>query len=172
MNYYKATPEKPYHLSIGAIIFNEDYSKILCHYIKEVGHVKDIYVLMRESMEPNEKFEKTLERGAREEFGATVEIINFLGSVGAVDKWFGEIDKETDVQKTTLYFLCQLIDQEDSKRVDDGTVEGKSELVWLTPEELRLKMKLQFEKYGVSNIDEREIIERAEKYVGLNKINI
>ncbi len=156
-NYFRATPNNPFHLSIGAIIFNNDYSKVLCHYIKKIGHVTDIYVLMRESIEPNETFADALFRGAKEEFGAEIEVLDFAGTILSVDKWFGEIDKETEVEKTTLYFVCKLINQDNSKRVDDNTAESKSKLVWLTPDDLISKQKEQFEKYGVTNIDERKV---------------
>ncbi len=167
-NYFRAAPDKPYHLSIAAVIFDENFEKVLCHHLDKVGHIEDIYVLMRESMEPNENFEDALHLGAREEFGATIEIIDYIGSSVAVDDWFGEINKTTKVEKTTLYFISKLLTQEDSKRVDDGTAESKSTLLWLSPDDLIEKMNNQFQKYNINNINESEMLKRAKEYINIH----
>ncbi|MCA9380856.1 NUDIX hydrolase [Candidatus Dojkabacteria bacterium] len=160
-NYFQASPENSYHISLGAIIFNKDRTKVLCHFIKEYKGYKNLYLLMRETINPNETFEIALKRGCLEEFGAQVEIKHFIGSIVVKDNWFGEIGKEIEVEKTTLYFECALVDQDDSKRVDDGTIESKSELVWIEPEELIQKMTEFFDSYGINNLNESEIIKRV-----------
>ena len=68
------------------------------------GH-KDIYILMRESMENNETPLMTLQRGLKEEFGATANPIAFLGSLSGYLP-----DVRLPFEKTTLYIACQLID--------------------------------------------------------------
>ncbi|MCA9387202.1 NUDIX hydrolase [Candidatus Dojkabacteria bacterium] len=159
-NYFQASPENPYHISIGAVIFNEDKTKILCHFIEKYKEYENLYLLMRETMQPNETIENTLKRGTLEEFGAIVEIDRFLGSIVAKDDWFGETGKKVEVEKTTLYFECFLVNQEDSNRVDDGTIESKSELVWLAPNVLIERMETFFQRYRINNLNEVGIIKR------------
>ena len=156
-------------MSVGAVIFDKNFEKVLCHHVAEVGHVKNIYLLMRESIEPGETFETALHRGVLEEFGAKVEIVDFLGSLEATDKWFGEIDNVVDVQKTTIYFLSKIISQDDSMRIDDGTAESKSTLVWLDLNELAKKMNKQFKEYGINNLNEEIILKRVKKYLDIHK---
>ena len=79
-NYFKASKENPYHLSIGAVVLNGE-GKILCHHFESLtlkGETfKDFYILMRETIEPSETIEACLERGLREEFGCKAEIKRF-----------------------------------------------------------------------------------------------
>ncbi len=149
---------------------NEDYSKVLFHHIPKFQDYEDIYLLMRESMETEEKFEDTLTRGVKEEFGAEVEIIDFLGSLVAIDNWFGEINKETEVQKTTLYFLTKFKSQDKNQRVDEGTIESKSTLVWLSIEEAIEKMRNFFSKYKINNLNEVDVLNRAREYIDIHML--
>lgn len=68
--FFQAKNEQPYHLSIGAVLFNED-GRVACHHFPEILGQKDIYILMRESVEDEETPLETLQRGLEEEFGAT-----------------------------------------------------------------------------------------------------
>src|SRR6187549_3956056 len=76
--FFRATQKQPYHLSIGAVLFNKE-GKIACHHFTEIFGYKDVYILMRESMENDETPMMTLHRGLAEEFGATGKPIAFLG---------------------------------------------------------------------------------------------
>ena len=85
-NYFKGSKENPYHLSVGAVVFNEE-NKICCHYFKRATLRKvfenftDFYILMRETMEMGESIEQALHRGLMEEFGIIGDIITYLGSI-------------------------------------------------------------------------------------------
>jgi 8-oxo-dGTP pyrophosphatase MutT (NUDIX family) len=125
-NYFIGTPEHPYHLSAGAVVINEE-DKVCCHHY-EPGNdhpfgEESLYVLMRESLEPNERLEDAVARGLMEEFGITATIKGFLGSIQS------EFEREeATIQKTTLYFLCSLVSQDLAKRNDD--LENRSKVEW------------------------------------------
>ncbi len=113
----------------------------------------DFYILMRETPESNESLEATLHRGLEEEFGATAKIENYIGSI--VSHWNHQ---GVEVEKTTIYFLCKLLNQDLSKR--KGDIESKTDLEWLPPQFLITKMKEQAVRYGRTDLDESSILER------------
>lgn len=161
MNYYQGNKNHPSHLSVGAILVN-DKNEICCHHINDQellrGYwtdegVVDFYILMRETPEPNETLENALHRGLLEEFGARAEIADYIGPI--VSHWK---HNDVEVEKTTIYFLCKLIDQDESKRT--GDIESKTILEWHTADFLIPKMKEQSKKYGRTDIDESQILEK------------
>lgn len=166
INYFQARPNKPAHLSIGAVVVNEN-KEILVHHHVKIAHFEDIYLLMRETVEVGESYEQTINRGLMEEFGATGEIITFLGSRAPEDMWFGEINQPTLVQKTTIYFLVQLKGIDESQRKQDDPESG-SKLVWKKPEELATLMQTQGIKYKLNDIDESTIVQKAQNYLALH----
>lgn len=64
------------------------------------------------------------------------------------------------MEKTTLYFLCDLVSIDQSKRHNDP--EGKSELRWLASTELIPIMKEQGKRLGREDVDESTILERLQ----------
>lgn len=165
-NYFKATPECPYHLSVGAILVNDE-GKICTHYFKSVTHesvgtLADVQILMRETVEPNESLETVLARGLMEEFGARGEMLKFIGPQVCDIPY---VKHGGYIKKTTLYFLCKLIDIDESKRkIEDP--ESSSVIVWADPLELIEKMKEQATRIKRTDANESEIVER---YLGLAK---
>lgn len=157
--FFQASKEQPYHLSIGSVLFNQD-GLVACHHFKEILGHKDVYILMRESMENGETPLMTLQRGLMEEFGATGQPIAFLGSlVGHLP------DPRLPFEKTTLYVACQLIDWNPAERNADDPESG-SIIEWLEPEVLITLMEAQ----GVifhhrADADESEMIRRALPYI-------
>lgn len=159
-NYYQGNSTHPIHLSVGAVLINEK-SEICCHHFID-GQLKehlpdleieDLYILMRETIEQGETLEETLQRGLMEEFGATAEILDYLGSIKSHFK-----KNEVEIEKTTIYFLCKLISQDLSKR--NGDIESKSQLEWQATDFLIPKMKAQSIKYSRTDIDESDILEK------------
>jgi len=155
-NYFRGEVGTPYHLSIGAVVFN-DKSEILTHYFKRssLHDLDDIYILMRETLLPNETLEEAVKRGLKEEFGVIAKMESFIGSL--VSHFPGA---KEEVEKTTGYFLCQYVtDITGGRAVIDE--ESTSELQWLQPEELANKMRKQGERTGRSDLDESKIVLRA-----------
>ncbi len=97
----------------------------------------DLYLLLRETIEPHESIEETLHRGLMEEFGLKGEMIRYMGSIKGKlplgDLW-GE--------KTTLYFLVKYIEHSESNR-QQGTSEAESSLEWIDPQTLVTYMEKQ-----------------------------
>ena len=85
-NLVQGSREYPYHISVGAVLVDPQ-GKVCAHHFDalEIGprKAKDFYILMRETPEPGESLEITLERGLREEFCATATTRHFIGSLSA-----------------------------------------------------------------------------------------
>lgn len=160
--YFQGNNLHPQHISVGGILAN-DKGEVCCHHFftKDLkGYyadekLDDFYILMRETIEPNETLEHAFHRGLMEEFGATVDFVDYVGSIEGHFK-----HKEVDVQKTTLYFLARLKEQ-DMKKRGSGDIEDKSIVEWRKPEYLIPLMKDQAKRFGRTDIDESAILERA-----------
>lgn len=157
--FFKATYGKPYHISVGGVLFNEK-GQIACHHFENIFGYTDIYYLMRKSMENDETPLMTLKRGLIKEFGATAEPVAFLGTLCGYLP-----DVKLSFEKTTLYVACQVIDWNPEKR-DLKNWEGQSVIEWFEPEELIDIMR----KQGIRcnhriDIDESEIIIRALPFI-------
>ncbi len=159
--YFQGNHLHPQHVSVGAILFNEK-GEVCCHHFfaKDLSgywaeeKLDDFYLLMRETVEPKESLEHALRRGLSEEFGATGKIIDYVGSIKSVFK-----HKGVDIEKTTLYFLCELVLQDLSKR--HGDIESKSKVEWQKPDFLIPLMKGQAARFGRTDVDESNILERV-----------
>jgi 8-oxo-dGTP pyrophosphatase MutT (NUDIX family) len=157
--FFQASKQQPYHLSIGAVLFN-DKGRIACHHFKEILGQKDIYILMRESMEDEETPFTTLHRGLKEEFGATAKPIAFLGCLTGFLP-----DKQLSFDKTTLYIVCQLLDWNPENR-DADDPEASSIIEWLEPEKLISIMQQQGVRFQHrADADESEMIKRALPFI-------
>ena len=153
-NYFQGTSNKPFHLSVGAVLFN-DKGEIACHHF--INHPRldsEAYILMRETIEEGESIEQALNRGLMEEFGATGEIITYVGSLVKPYKI-----NDITIQKTTIYFAIRLIDIDSEKRLKDDPEAG-SNIEWLDPKDLARKMKKSAKKLKLTDMDESEVIER------------
>jgi hypothetical protein len=162
---FKGKKEYPFHLSVGAVLVNEN-GEICCHFYKkgDLDHESegrsDLYLLMRETPNINERILDTLERGLMEEFGAEGEVVHFLGSV---DSWFPGITTGVKLNKTTLYFLVRLINFDPALR-EIGAVESRSEILWLEPSKLAELFREQGRKYERTDLDESQVIENYLEY--------
>lgn len=159
-NYYRGVEDQPYHLSVGAVLQNNDGLIAVHHFLKtrDVSEsrkkISDFYTLMRGTIEPKETPEQTLIRELMEEFGAKAKIITYLGSLAAA------IGPNRDIQKTTLYFLCLLEEMHEEWRAS-GDPEGDSVIEWHEPSFLIKKMQEQASRYEMEDLDESRVIERA-----------
>lgn len=161
-NLYKYAIDSPYHVSVGAILFN-DKNEICVHRFlsksipKEslhlTGGLDEVYLLMRETVHDNEPLEMAALRGIEEEFGA----------IGKVEKYLGALTAKVDdgnsffFEKVTHYFAIRL--KVLSLR-NTSDIEGRSELLWLTPEEALGLFKEQARKTKREELNEVEIIKR------------
>ena len=159
--FFQASPNQPYHISVGAVLFNQE-GRIACHHFKEILGHKDIYILMRESMENNEDILTTLHRGLQEEFGATAFPVAFLGCLSGYLP-----DPKLSFEKTTLYVACRLKEFDPNKR-DKNDPEAKSIIEWLEPDQLIQIMQKQGKKFKRVDADESKIIIRALPYIQKN----
>jgi ADP-ribose pyrophosphatase YjhB (NUDIX family) len=155
VNYYRGTHEHPYHLSVGAVLIN-DHGEVCCHYFTLHQDYTDFYLLMRETMEAGETIEQALHRGLREEFAATAQVVGFLGSIVSE---FDSASRQTKIQKTTLYFQCQLNHQDLSRREPDDP-EAHSQIQWHPPQFLIPKMEEQFQRLGRADMNEAAVLNR------------
>jgi ADP-ribose pyrophosphatase YjhB (NUDIX family) len=151
-NYYIGKVDEPYHISVGAILRNHE-GNIACHHFDEIAGMKDIYILMRETIEPGESMEDALHRGLMEEFGAKATIETYMGSIVAT------LDTSSQIQKTTLYFLCTLDEINEQWRKSDDE-ERDSHIEWHSPEFLIKKMQRQMQTYRQEDLDESAVLER------------
>jgi 8-oxo-dGTP pyrophosphatase MutT (NUDIX family) len=157
--FFQASHHQPYHLSVGAVLF-DDEGRIACHHFKEIGGFKDVYILMRESMEDGETPLETLHRGLKEEFGATAEPVAFLGSLCGYLP-----DFRLSFEKTTLYIACRLTLWNPEER-DLSDPEGSSTIEWIEPGALIAIMQQQGPRFFHRvDADESEMISRALSFI-------
>jgi len=157
-NYFQMSKDSPYHISIGAVVMN-DKNEICCHHFDKISIggflFENIYILMRETIEPNESIEQCLERGLREEFGMKAELVSYLGSITSLL----DLKDLPRVEKTTLYFLCKPISFDFNKR-KVGDPESSSNIEWIKVDDLIPLMKKQVEKYNREDADESKVLMR------------
>lgn len=157
-SFFSASQEQPYHISVGAVLFDAS-GRIACHHFEEILGQKEVYILMRESMENDETIFSTLHRGLLEEFGATATPIVYLGCLSRFLP-----DRVLSFEKTTLYILCQLDEWDPTKR-DPNDPEAMSSIEWIEPSELIAIMERQGERFQRVDADESEMIRRAIPYI-------
>jgi hypothetical protein len=161
---HQHSAQSPYHISAGAVLINEHHEIAAHHFesftIPGLGTITDFYILMRESLENNETLEQAIQRGLSEEMGAAGTIMAYLGSETHESPTPGH----GTFQKTTHYYLVKCTDFDERKR-DSKDPESTSTIAWLQAEELINAIDNQHARYGYSDLDEREIIVRAQKYL-------
>lgn len=159
-NFFVQSVVSPTHISVAALVRNKE-GKILCHFFKkedlpnESELKSDLHLLMRETIHRDETLEAAVARGMMEEYGVEGHIVDYLGSV--VSHFPCSFDNTVSIEKTVLYFLVDLISQDETKR-EEGAVESRSTLLWISPEELLEKNKTQSALYSRKDIDDSKVI--------------
>lgn len=166
-NIFQASRESPFHISVGVVLTNKE-GLICCHFYKkadlpiESEGKSDLYLLVRETIQPNETLEDAIARGLQEELGAKGYLRAYIGSIKSI---FPLRVSKVPVEKTTLYFHVEMTDFKPESR-DKDEVESKSVIQWIKPEALRDLFVEQGRKYERSDLDESKIIGNYMKYVG------
>jgi ADP-ribose pyrophosphatase YjhB (NUDIX family) len=154
-NYFRSTKERPFHISVGAVVVN-DAHKLLCkHFTNFHGRPVNMFLFPTETLEPHESLEQALHRGLKEEVGVTADIRGYIGtSVGFA------VSGDKVFEKTVLYFLlhCKTI----------GTPlfpfeDGVSTIEWHTPEFLLEQAHHLPEDMIHSVLNESNIIRNVQK---------
>jgi ADP-ribose pyrophosphatase YjhB (NUDIX family) len=158
MNYFAGTAEYPYHISVAAVVMNSE-GKIAAHHFKEFKGIPDCYILMRETIEPNESLEQALDRGLMEEFGVTARLLHHIGSRNSV---FTDGATGASINKTTLYFLMEMATYNEDSRLA-GDREADSSVEWHEPSFLIKQIRAKAEQMGEGAITEADIIERLSR---------
>ncbi|WKZ30671.1 MAG: NUDIX domain-containing protein [Candidatus Dojkabacteria bacterium] len=157
-NIYKASPKHPSHLSIGAIVINQQ-NQVLCNHYSKFGHLEDIYTLMTQTHQPGLTIEQSVAAGLKEEFGIEPDLsaMSYLGTKTYKDKWFAE--SPTMVEKTVVYLLVRVGDDVQPVVGADNTEEVTAK--WIEINELVKKMQEQGIEHGVSYLDESAMLKLA-----------
>jgi 8-oxo-dGTP pyrophosphatase MutT (NUDIX family) len=168
-NYFRGSEDHPWHLSVAGILVNEE-GKIAVHHFKRQTRItingrapfNDTYVLMTETVEPNETMEQAVARGLMEEFGATGDFDTYVGSVRVSLL----IHEKINYQRTILYFLVRCTSIDDTKRSEEDLHLGAT-TEWLTPDEVIEKFTAQINKYPnyPMLMDEVVIIEKVKPLI-------
>ncbi len=144
-NYYAWSEGNRQHLSVGAVILNSE-KKILVHKLARIGNK---YFLPKKTHSNGTALEQTL-HSTEAETGYKVYIEKYLGSRQST---FPD-NTGKDVNKTTLYFLCSVVEQ---TQRDPQDRDADSELVWMDKDEL---VKVMQEQGSTENdLDESLILD-------------
>lgn len=158
MNYFRGQESAPYHLSVGAVILDEQNRVACLHFSTDDHGTKgEAYLLMRETVEQGETLAEAVRRGIKEEIGVEAEIQDFIGTIIS---HFGF--RTTIVEKTTLYFLCKALFKE-AKPEPNNAFEASGILEWRSIDFLIEQGKKQAAHFQRDDIDESTILECVQK---------
>lgn len=153
MNPNQFSDEFPFHLSVGAIVMN-DKKEVALHHFEQVAGYNDIYYLMRSTVMPEESFDEAINRGLLEEMGVVATIKHFVGTRVTI---FNDLEGNP-IEKTTVYFLCDLVDWDENKRNNEHR-ESDSTVVWKSLDEAKEILKAQHERTSEKDLCEFDVLE-------------
>ncbi len=162
-NLYSYSRRNPYHVSVGAVLFNNRGEVCVHRYLStdfpnDVKHLSggldEVYILMRETLHDGESMSEAVLRGIEEEFGAKGVVEKYLGAL------ISNVDDGDDLifEKTTLYHSVRL--QRVGLKRDETEIENRSKLLWLAPSDLLSIMEKQVSLTTREELNETEIIRR------------
>lgn len=159
-NYYIGDRVYPFHLSVGAVVYDDEKRIAINHFKNVLNSPQSFYLLMRETLCPDESLEQGVARGLKEELGIIGKIEGYLGCiVSSFPNWEGVV-----VEKTTLYFLVKKQFQDPNLRVikEISQYFGKEPIAdWLPISDLINLSREQGITLSRSDFDESGIITRA-----------
>lgn len=159
--FYQHSLPQPFHLSVGAVLFNEQGKICVHHFFAEkipehqrfaAGGLPEFYYLMRESLEGDESLQTAVHRGLKEEFGAEGTIEKYLGSTV-----YEIVTPMKKFEKTTVYHAVRLKELGPREIYDE---ESETVMEWHEPRELLALFREQAQKTDRPELNETSIIER------------
>lgn len=170
-NPFIGTPEEPFHMSVGVILVN-DKNEVLTHKF-DLAHNEELraelksradlperiqyYSLMTETPENGETLLDAAERGLMEEFGATGDLVHYIGTnIGH----FKRPGSDVLIEKATPFFLYKLTSLDETRR-QPNSIESESELVFLDFDTLITLLNKQDEAIHRTDLQYGPIIERV-----------
>lgn len=143
-NLFAWSEDNRQHLSVGAVILN-DKQEVLVHKLERIGNK---FFLPKKTHSNNLTLEQTLDR-VENEVGYRIKPIKYLGSRQSTFP----SENGIPVEKTTLYFLCQIIQQ---TQRDPNDRDNDSELLWV--EKTKLISTMQEQGRDANDLDESIIL--------------
>lgn len=154
-NYFRSTKQRPFHLSVGAVVFNQKGEFLSRHFSTFHDRPANIYLFPTETIEKYESIEIAVHRGLMEEVGVTANIEGLIGtSVGFA------VSGDKVFEKTVIYFLMRL---EEVKTPFFPDEDGASTIEWHTPEFLLEQAQYLPDDMIHSVLNESSIIKNAWK---------
>jgi hypothetical protein len=174
-NPFIGTPEEPFHMSVGVILLNEK-NEVLVHKFNLENNEElryelkqhidlhkriEYYSLMTETPEDGESLLGAAERGLLEEFGATGELVHYIGAnIGH----FKRMGSDVLIEKTTPFFLYRMTSLDETKR-DKGSIEASSELVFLDIDTLMRHLEAQDTAIHRTDLQYNPILKRVKDII-------
>lgn len=155
LNYFRSTKQRPFHLSVGGVIYNDKCELLTRHFSVYKGRKVNVFLFPTETIEPGEMLEQALRRGLMEEVGTRADIKGFLGTLVGFAK-----SKDKVFEKTVIYFLAELKEIVSPLCPDE---DGVSTVEWHTPEFLLEQTKYLPQDMIHSVLNESSIIKSAQK---------
>ncbi len=112
---------------------------------------------MRDTVLSGKSLSEAVAHGLKKEFGLQARLVSYLGSlVSTFTNWEG-----AEVQKTTLYFLCELTQIVGERERPEELLGVESVIEWQDPQFLMERMREQMSVWKLSDHNESDIILRA-----------
>jgi len=161
-NLFGATVDRPYHLSVGSIVLNEEGLVYSLHYPR-IEHLTDVYIMPNKTVQPNEALEQTNKRGALVALGCEITSAVFLGTLVVQDNWWGQLGTPTDMEKSVIFFLSRAISYKPKLAAEECAKEHCS-IELKTFDFLIDSMEKLELKDGMRDFGQAEMLKRARKF--------
>ncbi|MCA9367067.1 NUDIX hydrolase [Candidatus Kaiserbacteria bacterium] len=167
--FYQYSLPQPYHISVGAVVFNDKYEICLHHFEKKnvpehlqfLGdYLDDVWHLVRESLEGDESLQTAVLRGVQEELGIEGRVEKYLGSkIDIITSPYRE-----PFEKMTPYHAVRAVSVGERPNID---AENKTIIEWHSPQAALEIYREQAKKTTRPELDEAIIIARFIDAYGL-----
>jgi hypothetical protein len=161
--WYNSTPRWPAHLSVTVVMLN-DRHEVAFHYWTQSIWGDDLYTLMHETVHQGEALEAAAGRGLMEEWGATAELVAYLGTHTL--NFTVHVEGDRLMEKAMPTFLARVKTAHEHKRSEADPRERSSQLVYLSIDEALRIMASQAKRFpDRPDLDESVALRWAKKYL-------